>query len=242
MKKLFLLTGTALALGVVANSSYAAAAPCLSTAGTLPGFYVGVGAGYGGMDTPKFNDADKTFGGATMHDSSLRGYAIRGYLGYLWAIPQVQNLQLGAELGGNYYQKNKYDLIAIRGHDKWKYEGFNVDLLGIAKYNFGDTGFNALVKAGSAYVSQKMSVHETNLGAVSPTWAGSKGQFKAEAAAGLGYDINQNVDVNVIYAHIFGNKPGHVSDANVSQATMNKVASVDTLLLTFAYHFGGLVK
>jgi len=243
MKKLLLITGAAFALGV-ASTGYAAAlaAPC-PTVGTLPGAYVGVGAGIGGINTPKLNAADKALATTSWSENKKYGFAARVYGGYLWAMPQVQNLQLGVELGYNYYNpKNEYNLTAVRvGTDSWNYKGYNIDLLGVAKYNFGDTGFNALVKAGPAYVHQKLKVTRNgNMINANLVGGDSANKVKAELAGGLGYDINQNVDVNVIYAHVFGSKPGHVSDANVSKSSMNKVASVDTLMATIAYHFGSL--
>lgn len=225
----------------VAGASYAAAGPCPATSvSTLPGVYVGAGLGMGGMNTPKLTTADLTAVGATSGTYKLhKSVAARGYLGYLWAIPQVQNLQLGAELGYNYYPKNKYTASSANGTDSWNYKGYNIDLLGVAKYNFGDSRFNALVKAGGAWVNQKLVVNRP-VPLVPNNLGDSKSQVKIEVAGGLGYDINQNIDVNVIYAHVFGSKPGGMAPATATKSRLNKVASVDTLMLTAAYHFGNL--
>ena len=59
MKKLLLVTGATLSLGVAGISS-AAATMAAPSVGTLPGAYIGVGAGWGGMETPKLNTADKS--------------------------------------------------------------------------------------------------------------------------------------------------------------------------------------
>ncbi|MGD9153356.1 MAG: outer membrane beta-barrel protein [Gammaproteobacteria bacterium] len=239
MKKLLLITGAALALGAAGASSAAALAVPSGNTGTLPGFYVGVGAGYGGMNTPKLNDTDKALS-AGNNSEHFRGFAARGFLGYLWALPQVQNFKLGAELGYNYYPKNKYTVGPAGTRDAWNYKGWNVDLLAVGKYNFGDTGFNVIGKIGPTYVRQKLSVTENNIaGGVNNTTGASKSKVKAEGAIGLGYDINRNIDVNVIYAHVFGTTPGHATDAN-NASTMNKVASVDTVLVNIAYHFGNV--
>jgi len=248
MKKLFLITGATLALGVAGISYAAASAASAPTVGTLPGAYIGVGLGYGGMDTPKITPADLVAWSATHGTSTLyKGVAARGYLGYLWAIPQVQNLQLGAELGYNYYPKNKYTLSAGSVSDAWNYSGYNIDLLGVAKYNFGASGFNVIGKVGPAYVHQKF--HNELTGLVIPGLTGnrSKSQIKAEVAAGVGYDINQNIDVNIIYAHVFGNKPPRIGEmvnvttpAQILDRMSGKIASVDTVMLTAAYHFGNL--
>ncbi len=247
MKKLFLISGAALALGFAGASSAAALCPPGATAGTLPGFYAGVGAGVGGMDTPKVTQADLDAYSITdgaISDKLRSGVAFRGYLGYLWAIQQVQNLQLGAELGYNYYPKNKYTITdnSISATDKWEYKGYNIDLLGVAKYNFGGTGFNALLKAGPAFVRQKLTFTPTPTGVVANGLGESKGKVKAELAGGLGYDINKNIDVNVIVAHIFGNKPASIGSNSgaPTKASLNKVASVTTYMATIAYHFGDL--
>lgn len=240
MKKLLLITGATVALGVAGASYAAALGPCPAPAcGTLPGVYVGVGLGWGGMDTPKLNEADKALGTTGWSYKLRKGASARGYLGYMWAIQQVQNLQLGAELGYIYYPKNKYSLSTANGTDSWEYKGYTIDLLGVGKYNFGDSGFNALLKAGGAWVNQKLTVSNP-AGIVANNLGDSKSGVKFELAGGLGYDINQNVDVNVIYAHIFGSKPGHVSDSNVSKDNMNKIATVSTIMATIAYHFGNL--
>lgn len=240
MKKIALVTGAALALGVAGVSSAAALATPGSNTGTIPGAYIGVGAGIGGMDTPKLSAAQKALGGNN-YSEELRGFAARVYGGYLWAMPQVQNLQLGAELGYNYYPKNKYSLGPNKVN-KWDYSGYNIDLLGVAKYNFGTSGFNALVKAGPTYVRQKFSGRFGTAAAYPGTVISkSKGQVKAEVAAGVGYDINQNVDINLIYAHVFGSKPTENFTAGATQKNVaEKVASVNTLLLNIAYHFGNL--
>ena len=247
MKKLLLATGVVLALGVT-SISYAGtfttpgnfgknSTAASSSVGTLPGFYVGVGAGFGGIITSKLNDADKNLGGG--NDSyDIRGFAARGFLGYLWAMPRVQNLQLGAELGYNYYGKNKYTLGPVSTRDAWNYSGWNADLLAVGKYNLADTGFSVIGKVGAAYVNQKLSVTQTGYGVLNPAWAKTNNKIKPEGVIGLGYDINQHIDATVLYYYVFGNTPGHVSDAGVSQSSLNKVASVDAILFNLAYHFG----
>lgn len=248
MKKLLLVAGAALALGTAGTSFAAALAAPSGNTGVLPGFYVGLGAGIGGMDTPKLDQNDLAFLGAYETSYKLRnGVAARGYLGYLWAIPQTQYLKLGAELGYNYYPKNKYTAKYIGLPDEsWDYKGWNVDLLAVGKYNFGDTGFNVIGKAGPAYVSQDLNLNADQPGVgYSSIHTGSKHKVRAEVAAGVGYDFNKNIDVNLVFSHVFGNKPAKPADlVGLTNAEMKnrltKVAPVDTLLLTAAYHFGNI--
>ena len=246
MKKIFLISGAALALGFAGASSAAALVGAPGAVGTLPGIYAGVGGGWGGMDTPKLTQTDLANLSAASGTYKIhKGVSARGYLGYLWAIQQVQNLQLGAELGYNHYPKNKYTVTnANNVTESWNYKGYTIDLLGVAKYNFGNTGFNGLLKVGPAYVRQKLAVTPATGTPVmlAPSLGASKGKVKAELAGGLGYDINQNIDVNVIVAHVFGSKPASLgSNAGVpTKASVNKVASVTTAMLSVAYHFGDL--
>ncbi|MGD9109043.1 MAG: hypothetical protein PVI75_07785 [Gammaproteobacteria bacterium] len=242
MKKLLLVTGAALALGTAGASSAAALTAPSGNIGTLPGFYLGVGAGYGGMSTPKLNAADKAPSPGNSSEK-FRGFAARGFLGYLWALPQIQNFKLGAELGYNYYPKNKYTIGPAGTQDSWNYKGWNVDLLAVGKYNFGDTGFNIIGKVGPAYVKQKTTFNGGNFwtwtAPVGSTFTRTKSKVKAEAAIGLGYDINQNIDINLVYSYIFGNKPENISNPATLDG-FTKVASVYTLLFNVAYHFGNV--
>ena len=239
MKKLLLATGAAMALGI-ASTGYAAALAAPGSVGTLPGFYLGVGAGVGGINTPKLNDRDKALGLGN-YSEDIRGFVARGFLGYFWAIPQVQNLQLGAELGYNHYPDNKYSIGTGTTKTSWKYDGWNVDLLAVGKYNFSDSGFNVIGKVGPAYVKQKTTVSGATVfgNPVLTPSSTSNSKVRAEAAIGLGYDINQNFDVNLVYAYIFGNKPANVS-SNPTRNDFTKVAPVYTLLLNATYHIGNV--
>ncbi|MGD9109044.1 MAG: outer membrane beta-barrel protein [Gammaproteobacteria bacterium] len=247
MKKLLLVTGAAIALGTVGVSSAAVSAAPSKNVGTLPGFYVGVGAGYGGMYT-KLNSDDirtgTTYGG---HSEKTRGFAARGSLGYLWALPQIQNFQLGAELGYNYYPKNKHSIGKAPVYS-WNYKGWNADLLAVGKYNFSDTGFNIIGKAGAAYIRQRTTIVDTSpIGVeVSPAADSyTKKAVKPEAAIGVGYDINQNFGINLVYSHIFGSRPKNPTTVIAGSSLANakdytKIASVDTILLNATYHFGSV--
>lgn len=216
--------------------------------GVLPGFYVGVGAGYGGMRTAKYSknysaNIIRIIGGFP-HSEKRFGFAARAYGGYLWAIPQVQHFWLGPELGYNYYSKNKYIMNSVSGTHNWQYRGYNIDLLGVAKYNFYNfarSGFSILVKAGPAYVCQKLDKRAVNTATgVVYTAHVSVDKLRMECAAGVGYDINQNVDVNLVVSRVFG------AITQVNSLTHNhdltKAAPIDTILFSVAYHFGDFNK
>jgi outer membrane immunogenic protein len=228
MKKIFLSVGTLAALSCLSCSF--AASGLINDNVAKSGAYLGIAGGIGGMDTAKFSSSQKAQ--FSSYSEKLRkGVAARVYGGYLWNIQQVENLKLGAELGYNYYPNNEYKYTMSRIANKFTYKGYNVDLLGVAKYNFGETGFNVIGKAGGAYVYQKLS--ETASGISKNT---SKHKILPEIALGIGYDITQNFDVNLMYAHIFGDKPSIKLNA-VNDSSMQRVASVNTLMLGVAYHF-----
>jgi len=253
VRGILLITGITLAFGI-ASSSYAVAlttpkgnAP-KSNIGALPGLYVGVGAGVGGMDTPKLNDWRRSV--STSYTEKRRdGIAARAFLGYLWACSQAPNLKFGVETGYDYYSKNKYSLIGPAGQNNasWNYKGYNIDLLAVTKYNFGKTGFNAVLKGGAAYNHQVFSGQASSTRAIT---AGSLLYIKDTAhkvvkpkvAIGLGYDVNQNIDIGLMYSHMFSTKPAKNFAGITSSRVTNRGAAVDMILLTAAYHFGSLGK
>lgn len=243
MKKILLITGAVLALGV-AGSGYAAALMTPSnTAGALPGLYVGVGGGVGMMYTTGIGPGEKSAYNNQWSDTGKVGFSGRGYLGYLWAIPDMRDLKLGVETGYTYYPKRKYTLgspsvIPGGSRQAWNYSMQHIDVLGVAKCNFGDTGFNFLLKGGMAYVMQKLNITEDRTSTSSPRFGGvhktTKKQWKPEVAAGFGYDINQNIDVNLVYSIIAGRRP--------AQLASSRIVPANNVLLSVAYHFGGLGK
>lgn len=254
MKKLSLIIGAAMALGAVsvtyaATFENASAKDNAVVGSTLPGFYLGLGAGYGQMNTPKLNAAEKATGTILGGQSeSRRGLTGRGSLGYLWAFPQSQNVQLGAEVGYNYYPKSEYSLgNSSAAKFAWDYKSWSADLLAVAKYNFKETGFNIIGKVGPAYVKQRTTVTVTGTplpGMIVPmTGSRSKNAVKPEAAIGVGYDINQNIGIDLVYSHIFGSKPANLNVNATNTTSVNdftKIASLDTVLLNVTYHFGSV--
>jgi outer membrane immunogenic protein len=259
MKKLFTISSAAAALSLAATG-FAASAPMPAPApmaaapasyGTAPGWYVGLGAGLGGMDTPKLNSDEKSPADVQSHSEDIMGFAARLYGGYMWDIASVEGLQLGLELGYTYYQDNKYKLGGLydnsgvlmpNSYIHWDYKGYNVDLLGVAKYNFAQTGWNVIGKAGAAYVSQKFDLNFNNVPTdhpgivVSGHGDKSKNKVLPKVAAGVGYDFNKYVGVSLTGDYIFGTKPKNLSKAD-DISDMTKVADVYTVMLNVTYHF-----
>lgn len=180
-----------------------------SAAGTTSGVYVGLGAGYGKMDTKLGNNKVKS--------NKLAG---RIYGGYLFQLASLPGFQYGAETGFNKYSNNKYNDRAT--DKKLTVSGYNIDLLGVAKYNFNN-GFNVLAKAGAAYTRESVDLHYTTGTPFANHITKSKHKVLPETAVGAGYNFNKNWGVNTTYAHVFGKK--------------DDVASVNTVLVNAEYYF-----
>lgn len=248
MKKILIFICTAVSLNMscasFANSTPEISSNANSYNGAVPGFYMGVGLGYGGMNTPELNGTDKMGPISYRLDGStekIHGIAGQIYAGYLWAIPHTQGLKAGLETGFNSYAKNRYTLMWLFGFGQtdWTYSGYNIDLLGVARYNVANTGFNIFGKAGAAYVSQTFTMNDNIAWIYSgPTTSNTAHKVLPKVALGVGYDFNQNVGINLIYDHIFGAQPCHISDPHRSVSKMNQVASVSTFTTGITYHFG----
>lgn len=239
MKKLtvsFLAVAT-LGFAVSSNAQQLYVVNPSSSSSSKAGAYVGVGLGVGGMNTPKLDAAEKSI--ATSHSESIRrGVAGRAYAGYFW---QAANFLFGPEIGASTYPKNKYRLSRTSiGSGSWTYSGYNIDLLGIAKYAF-DSGFNIFGKAGLAYAEQKVELKATLNSGASADTTETENDVLPEVAAGLGFDWTDQFSTNITYSHIFGNKPSQIENSNILPGTKNdldSVASIDMVLLNAEYHFG----
>ena len=184
------------------------------------GFYAGVGAGIGGMDTKKYSS-----GGPFTSQKLRSGVSYRGALGYLMG---EGNFNYGLELGYTGYPKNTYGYYGVNG----TYTGYTVDLLGVGKYNFSDSdsGFFVVGKAGAALVSQKFDIADAG----ATYYKKTKTAVRPELAVGAGYNVNKNVAFDLTLSHVFGNQ-ADPDAGSVSGAT--QISSVNTLLAGITYSF-----
>ncbi|TLS80400.1 outer membrane protein [Photobacterium damselae] len=173
------------------------------------GPYIGVNIGSGGMDTPELE-------GNQTSSYELRGLAGGIDAGYLW---QTQQVEYGVELGFDTYAKNKYRIGDAFHMD---YKGYNLDLLGVAKYNFSSQ-WNVFGKAGLAYVNQKLTVDDFG--------SKNKNEIKPKVSLGFGYDFTPELGMNAEFSHVFA------ADANSLKSDGTKVASVNMLTLGMQYRF-----
>ncbi len=138
------------AIALILNSVYVKANAQLANRDSWPmtGPYIGLQAGIGGMNTPDFSENTKTYirtHGGTYSEHNRWGLAGRLFGGYLW---HTSKFQYGLELEAMKYPNNKYrfefDLPTSPTAESYvsvniKYEGYLVDLLGLAQYDLTPT-------------------------------------------------------------------------------------------------------
>lgn len=152
--------------------------------------------------------------------------------GYLWGD---NNLNYGLETGVMIYPNARSSDSFLNLFDT-KYEGFNLDLLGVLKYTF-NCGFNVFAKAGLAYMHQHVTTDSINftlfdaVNVPSVQLADNTGnKIAPEIAAGIGYQFNPNFEINLaLMSAITG---------STSPVAANPVATTSSVMLGLAYHFG----
>ena|SRR3989339_1655319 len=210
------ITLSALSLGLIA-----------STAALADGkTFVNLGLGMGGSLTP----TSVITQGATGDSYSVRGFAARGSIGYLFNIMN-SGFSYGAELGYNHFAKNSYTVSG--GPDySLSYQSYAIDALGIARYTMNDFFFQG--KAGAAYVNEAI---DTNAGYQAATGVASttKGAVRPEVGAGMGYNFTKHISADVDYSHIFGTEPS-ISDTS-SPSNITQIAPINVLMLNLSFNF-----
>jgi len=129
--------------------------------------------------------------------------------GYLWGC---DNFNYGVEVGGTYYPDAK---DSIENLLDYKVDGYNIDVLGVLKYNF-DSGINLFAKAGAAYVNQKLELSVPYVGLASKT----DSRFAPEVAIGVGYQLNDNFDLNLTVNGVFAGAAGNDNIATTNGSAM----------------------
>jgi hypothetical protein len=188
-----------------------------------PGFYVQGEVG------PVAITSDESNGGDFVLLSSDFGFGGRVSGGYLW---NNDNLYYGVELGALYYPNIDSDITFGPFEIDNKYEGVNVDLLGVLKYVF-DSGFTVFAKAGGAYVYQKtantVSATFDNVTGSLQLTNNSGSKIMPAVALGLGYQFNPNWEVDLTANGVF--------TGTTSSLDSNPAATTTDLLVGVTYHF-----
>ncbi len=205
------------------------------------GFYIGGATGYGGMDNDKVRAFSK-YNGPLNHCYSLNfttqqnHFAYRANGGYIFLVGN--HTEVGPELGFNGYGNTNYDGAYSNSVESTYYishlkiSSYSFDFLVASRYFFG-SHFNVLGKAGFALMHQKSSIDYSQATQSGNTASYQKianstvekSKIEPELDAGLGYDINPHVGLNIIYSHTFGHKA-----VTENTLDLDNVASTNTVL------------
>lgn len=105
--------------------------------------------------------------------------------GYLWSVNPCT--ELGLEGGVQGYQKIREQYTVTDA----SLRRYSIDALGVVDYR-PIQRFNVFAKAGAAYVREKISIHTTRY-----DYSGAKGTVVPKAVIGAGYDVLENVNLNL---------------------------------------------
>lgn len=186
-------------------------------------FYMGVGAGWGGMLTYKASNLPQSIGDGTSYTAkSLHdGLSYRGNLGYLWAVGHDN---YGLELGYMGYPKNTYDIDNV--HPRLAYKGHSIDALIVLQHNYNDGWFIA-GKLGAAYVVQQLQNSQSDDYLINNNSIfGTDRKVLPEVALSAGYNITQHIGVDISAHYIFGGSDNQNLTNASSAANVRRVASV----------------
>lgn len=179
------------------------------------GIYVEANTGYSLLQT-----ADKDSAGLSTDQE--RGNAAVGLnIGYDQALSNT--FSIGGEFGADY---NGYSSVKLQSGTSStecaKIKSYDLHFLLTGKYQLMNSGWSIIGKGGVALVKQEMD-SSGPLGNI-----GDKTEIRPMAEAGIGYMLNNNVNLHIMYTRIFGkdqkNLPAPGSKfADVAAANMVKV-------------------
>lgn len=169
-----------------------------------PGAYVQAQAGINAVDT------NTNIGHTT-------GFVGGAGAGYLWGNNEIG---YGLEVDALFYPNSK----VTHNNVEYKYKGYNLSLLGIIKYTSCSTGFVIFGKAGGAYTHQDLTVEPNSA---------SDNDIAPEAALGVGYQFNPNLEVDLTADEVFS----HLGVRSTIPNNRFEAAQNGNLLLGVAYHF-----
>lgn len=191
-------------------------------------FYVGIGAGYGGMLTYRPQNLPVAANNNTQYTAftANNGVAYRAEVGYLWAKAHDQ---YGLEIGYMGYPKNTYDVDYVT--PTLVYKGYTTDLLVVLKHNYS-SGLNIFGKIGAAYVTQRLINPQENNASAPDTSVNGKSIFCTnskilpEVALGLGYNLSQHLGIDLSANYVFAGSSGQDLAVASNADSANKIASV----------------
>ncbi|PNT86367.1 outer membrane protein [Coxiella burnetii] len=195
------------------------------------GFYVRGEAGYGLVDK-KSGTSKVNFTGVTLTENShTNTKKSRGFNGRV-AIGYAFNPYFSLESGFTYCHPAYRDVniagsalplfSSVQAEGRQKINLYSIDLMGKATLPIDN--FYAFIEGGVAYVHTKFAAFTETGTAVSPLLppvtssvavkvpSSSKGYIRPKAGIGVGYNITQNIGVDVSYSRVFGQ--GKINNTN----------------------------
>ncbi|MBW5802835.1 hypothetical protein FIV31_05165 [Coxiella endosymbiont of Ornithodoros amblus] len=210
------------------------------------GFYVRGEAGYALVDK-KTGTSKVNFTGVTLTENSHTntkksqgfngrvaiGYAFNPYFslesGFTYYHPDYRNVNLAGRVPPFY---------SIQAESRQKINLYSIDLMG--KSTLPINNFYAFIEGGVAYVHTKFAAFTETGTEVSPLLppvstpvaikvpSSSKGYIRPKAGIGVGYNITQNIGVDISYSHVFGQ--GKINNANY-------LPNLNAVTVGFTYKF-----
>lgn len=173
------------------------------------GVFVGLNTGLSSSDHPNLAG----------YSTKNRNYVLGGSIGYNYAI----NKNVGTGVEANYSNFGKTDYSSSSGSGN--FENSALQLLLTGTYLL-DNGFNTFVKVGAAHQQTSLTLNGgTN---------GTTGWLPA-AAAGLGYEFLQNLNVYGQYERTFGSN--NWDNAALNSGTPSHPASLNVFSVGVNYTF-----
>jgi hypothetical protein len=204
-----------LKLSVVSLSLFSA----LSFADIMP--YAGLNMGIGGINTPEAN----IDGGSYSQESGKFAWNLNS--GFLFNSTMNSKFQYGAEISYSSYATNETKV----GNLNFDYDGYNIAVLGVAKYNFNPK-WSVFGKLGAAYTVQELSSNASMF---------NKKESEVLPKIGFGgsYNITEKFAVNASLEHVFGDDIAEFTNRanNYQLSDYTNVGSVSTMYIGVGYSF-----
>lgn len=150
--------------------------------------YIGVNLGIGGIEAP---DAD-IYGMNYSQESGKFAWGLN--FGVLFNTEINNKFHYGAEVSYSSYATNETEIENLR----FDYDGYNVAVLGVAKYYFNNK-WSIFGKAGAAYTVQDLS---SNVSAFNQ----KESKVLPKIGFGGSYNVTNDLPLNISFEHIFGDE------------------------------------
>lgn len=127
--------------------------------------------------------------------------------GYLWDVNPCTELGLEGGVQGYQKMREQYNITDA------SLRRYSIDALGVVDYR-PIQRFDVFAKAGAAYVREKINIHTTGY-----DYSGAKGTVVPKAVIGAGYDVLENVNLNLSVSQEFKRNSHFVAALPMPAAT-----------------------